>query len=78
MKKSSLSKTNSSIKTSHLSRSSRVTSHGTTSLFSNVKLNNNDELDRTGMTQDYHQQSKRNKRKKLAHFLLTKSDDFHF
>ena len=78
MKKSSLSKTNSSIKISHLSRSSRVTSHGTTSLFSNVKLNNNDELDRTGMIQDYHQRSERNKRKKLAHFLLTKSDDFHF
>jgi len=64
MKKSSLSKTNSSIKSSHLSRSSRVTHHGTTSLFSNVKLNNNDELDRTGMIQDYHQRSKRNKRKK--------------
>jgi len=78
MKKSSLSKTNSSIKTSHLSSSSRVTHHGTISLFSNVNLNNNDELDQTGMTQDYHQRSKRNKRKKLAHFLLTKSDNFHF
>jgi len=63
---------------SSLSKSSRVTPHGTTSLFSNVKLNNNDELDRTGMIQDYHQRSERNKRKKSVYFLLTRSDDFHF
>jgi len=78
MKKSSLSKTDSFIKSSHLLRSSRVTPHGITSLFSNVKLNNNDELDRTGMTQDYHQQSKQNKRKKSVFFFRTKSNDFHF
>ena len=53
-----------SVNKSSLSKSSRVTPHGTTSLISNIKLNNNDELDRTGMTQDYHQRSKRNKRKK--------------
>jgi len=78
MKKSSLSKTNSSIKNSHLSSSSRVTPHGTTSLFSNIKLNNNDELDRTGMTQDYHQRSKRIKRKKSVFSFQMGSDDFHF
>ena len=78
MNKSSLSKTNSSLKTSHLSRSSQVSPDGITSLFSNVKLNNNDELDRTGMIQDYHQRLERNKRKKSVYFLLTRSDDFHF
>jgi len=66
------------MKKSSLSKSSRVTHHGTISLFSNVKLNNNDELDRTGMVQDYHQRSERNKRKKSVSSFRTWSDDFHF
>ena len=61
-----------------LSKSSRVTPHRAISLFSNMKLNNNDELDRIGVIQDYHQRSKQNKRKKSEYFLLTRSDDFHF
>jgi len=61
-----------------LLKSSRVSPHGTSSLFSNIKLNNNDELDRIGVIQDYHQQSKQNKRKKSEYFLLTRNDDFHF
>jgi len=63
---------------SSLSKSSRVTPHGTTSLFSNIKLNNNDEQDRTGMIQDYHQRSKRNKGKKSVCSFRTRNDDFHF
>jgi len=63
---------------SSLSKSSRITPQGTTSLFSNIKLNNNDELDRTGMIQDYHQRPKRNKRKKSVYSFRTRSDGFHF
>jgi len=63
---------------SSLSKSSRVTPHGTSSLFSNIKLNNNDELDRKGMIQDYHQRSKRNKRKKSVCSFRTSSGGFHF
>ena len=63
---------------SSLSKSSRVTPQGTTSLFSNIKLNNNDEPDRTGMIQDYHQRSKRNKRKKSVCSFRMKSGGFHF
>jgi len=65
---------------SSLSKSSRVTPHETISLFSNIKLNNNDELDRTGMIQDYHQRSERNKRKKSVNSFRTKTRaaGFHF
>ena len=66
------------MKKSSLSKSSRITPHGTASLFSNIKLTNNAELDRTGIIQDYHQQSKRNKRKKSVCSFRTKNDDFHF
>jgi len=66
------------MKKSSLSKSSRVTHHGTISLFSNVNLNNNDELDRTELTQDYHQPPKRNNRKKSVCSFRTGSDDFHF
>ena len=69
-----------SMNKSSLSKSSRVTPHETTSLFSNIKLNNNDELDRTGMIQDYHQRSERNKRKKSVNSFRTRTRTagFHF
>jgi len=63
---------------SSLSKSSRVTPHGTISLFSNIKLNNNDEQNRAGMIQDYHQRPKRNKRKKSVYSFRTRSGGFHF
>ena len=67
-----------SMRKSSLSKSSQVTPHGTNSLFSNIKLNNNDELDRTGIIQDYHQQSKQNKRKKSVYSFRTRNGGFHF